>query len=135
MEYTAEVELLPSPKLKKYKGLSIQIDEFSVNDDSVAEQVNRMLESRAELKTVENDRGVRDNDHVAIDFVGRLGDEELPDARADNFLLEMGGPNTIPAFQEGLLGTKVGDEKEILVPYPDDYSNPEIAGKKSYLYC
>jgi trigger factor len=129
MEYTALLELLPQVELKTHKGLTVEIDDFEVSNKKVNEAIQNLLESRAELVPVEN-RGVRDKDVLILDFQGFLNKRELPEAKADNFVLEMGGPNTMRDFQDGILGMKAGEEREVSVTYPKDYTNAEIAGHK-----
>lgn len=129
MEFTARVELIPTVEAKKYKGLSFEMDDFTVNDKSVDDALKQFLEPRSELKEVEAKRGVREGDFVVINFKGFLGDEPVKDAGAENFLLEIGGPNTMRDFQDGVLGMKVDETRDVNVTYPADYANAEIAGK------
>lgn len=129
MEYTARLELVPDPVVKKYKGLAITTDDFEVTDAKVEDTIRQVLESRAELLPVESGRGVRDHDILILDFQGYVDGQAIPDAKADNFMLEVGGPNTMREFQDGVLGMKAGEEREIKVSYPADYNNKEIAGK------
>lgn len=129
MEYTARIELMPNPEVKKFKGLSIEIEDYKVTDGKVEETIRQVLESRAELLPVETSRGAREHDILMIDFQGYLNETALPDARAENFMLEVGGPNTMRDFQDGILGMKAGEEREIKVTYPTEYGNAEIAGK------
>ncbi len=130
MEYTAQVELVPNPDLKKYTGLSVTIADNSVDPKQVDEVLDRFRQSKAVIEAVEDDRGIRGDDLVIIDFQGELEGEKIEDAAAENFMIEVDSPNTMPEFQDGLLGMKAGDEKTIPVSYADDYGNERIAGKK-----
>lgn len=130
MEYTATVELVPDPKLKKYKGLDVTINDFSVDPKQVDEVLERFRQSKAVIENVEDERGVRGDDLVIIDFQGELDGENLEDASAQNFMIEVDSPNTLPEFQDALVGMKTGDEKVIPVTYANDYANERIAGKE-----
>lgn len=129
MEFTARVELVPKPELKNYKGLSFSVDDFSVDDERVEFTIKQILEPRSELRAIDSERGIRIGDFVMIDFQGSADGVPVKDASAENFLLEVGGPNTMRDFQDGILGMKAGETREVNVQYPADYNNAEIAGK------
>lgn len=129
MEYEARVELVPDPKLKKYKGLEVTVQDQSVDKQQVEDVLDRFRQSKAVIEAVEENRGVKGDDIVIVDFQGELEGEMLEDAKADNFMIEVDSPNTLPEFQESLIGMKAGDEKKIPVSYADDYGNERIAGK------
>lgn len=129
MEYTAQVELVPDPKLNKYTGLKVTVEDLSVDPKQVEEVMDRFRQSKAVIENVEGDRGVRREDLVLLDFTGYLDGTKLEEASAVNFMLEVDSPNTLPEFQNGLLGLKPGSEKNISVTYPKDYGNEQIAGK------
>jgi len=44
-------------------------------------------------------------------------------------LIEIGGPNTLPAFNEALRGSKPGQELKFEVAYPEDFGERRLAGK------
>ncbi len=130
MEYTVTVELLPNPELKKYKGLEVTIDDFSVGPKHVDKAMDSLRKSKAIIETVEKERGVRSDDLVIIDFQGELEGEKLEDASAQNFMLEVDNPDTLPEFQDALIGMKAGEEKKVPVQYAEDYAHQSIAGKE-----
>jgi trigger factor len=47
----------------------------------------------------------------------------------DDVLLEVGGPNTLEAFNGALRGAKVGQEMTFEVTYPADFGEPRLAGQ------
>lgn len=130
LEYTAQVDLIPEVELKKYKGLPITKKEGKIENDDVEVVIKNLLDKKAELINLSADTKVKDGHTVIIDFEGKLDGTVLPDAVAKNFQLEVGGQNSLEDFQKGLKGMKSGDTKEIPVKYPEDYRNPEIAGKE-----
>ena len=129
MEYTATVELIPEPELKKYEGLHFSIDDFSVTKDSVDKSIQQLLERKAELRPLEHSRGVRTGDQVIIDFVGHIHGKELPDSRTTNLLMEIGANDSIREIGDALLGEKAPTEKEVKIKYPEDSHNKTIAGQ------
>jgi trigger factor len=44
-------------------------------------------------------------------------------------LIELGAGNLIPGFEEGLIGASAGEACTVEVTFPDDYANPDLAGR------
>lgn len=129
LEYVAEFDLLPEATLKKYKGLPITESNTSIKQEDVDIVVKGLLDQRAELINTPEDTKLAIGHLVTMDFVGKLDGEELPDATAKNFFMEVGGKNSLQSFQEGIYGMKAGQTKLISVDYPADFNNATIAGK------
>lgn len=129
LEFTAEVDLLPEVKVKKYLGLPITKKEATIKDEDVEIVLKNLLDSKAELVNLPPETKVKKGHQVVIDFEGRLDGELLPDASAKNFFLEVGQAGSLEDFQNGLIGMKAGEEKTIEVKYPADYKTQDVAGK------
>ena len=66
---------------------------------------------------------------VKIDFEGYLNDELFEGGAAKDYLIEIGSNNMIPGFEEGLIGLKANEEKELNLSFPDDYHAEDLKGK------
>jgi trigger factor len=130
LQYTAQVDLIPEVEIKKYKGLPITKKEGKIENEDVEVVIRNLLDKKAELINLPAETKVKDGHQVIIDFEGKLNGNVIADATAKNFMLEVGGQNSLEDFQKGLKGMKSGDSKEIAVKYPEDYRNPDIAGKE-----
>lgn len=128
--YIAQVDLIPEVELQKYKGLPVTKKEGKIGEDDVEVVVKNLLEPKAELVNLGADTKVKKGHLVVIDFEGRLDGTPVADASAQNFFLEVGAPNSLEEFQNGLMGMKAGESKVIPVKYAADYKNPEVAGKE-----
>jgi trigger factor len=53
----------------------------------------------------------------------------LPGGEGRDQLIELGGGNLIPGFEEGLLGASAGDTRTVEVSFPTDYGNQDLAGR------
>ena len=72
---------------------------------------------------------VEDGDTAVIDFLGTVDGKELEGGKGENFPLEIGSHTFIPGFEEGVVGMKVGEEKDLDLEFPKDYVK-DLAGKK-----
>lgn len=126
--FKAKVQVAPEVELGEYKGLEIPEKDFSVTDEDVQAELERMRERHAELIVIE-DGEVQNGDTVLIDFEGFLDGKPFEGGKAENFTLEIGSGRLIPGFEEQLVGMKKDEEKEIEVKFPEEYHNKDLAGK------
>ena len=67
-------------------------------------------------------------DTVLLDFEGFDNGVPFEGGKAENHALELGSHSFGPGFEEGVVGLKPGDEKDIDVTFPEDY-HADLAGK------
>lgn len=126
LEFTAEAEVLPKVTLGNYKKLKAEKEKVSVTADDVNEIIDRMRESMAEKKEVK--RAAKDGDEVVIDFIGKKDGVAFDGGTATDYSLKLGSNSFIPGFEEGLIGAKAGDEKDLTLTFPESYHVAELAG-------
>jgi len=68
-------------------------------------------------------------DIVTIDYSGFLGEEQFEGGTATDQVAKLGAGMYIPGFEEGIVGMKVGDTKDVHVTFPADYRAENLAGK------
>ena len=124
--FTAEVQLKPEVTLGAYKKLEVPEPDFAVTDEEVMAEIEKEREKNARF--LEQDRAVIDGDRVVLDYSGSVDGEKFEGGTAEDQLLVIGSGTFIPGFEEQLVGMKAGDEKDISVKFPEEYSAP-LAGK------
>ena len=117
----------PDVKLGKYKDLGIKKEEVKVSEKEIDEEIARLASRFAEIVVKENGEVLEGNTAV-IDFKGYVDGKELDGGTGANYPLEIGTHTFIPGFEEGLVGMKVGETKELNLKFPEDYT-PELKGK------
>lgn len=123
-----DVEVEEYVTLPDYKNLDIQSPEkMEITDAYVQSYINSRINEVSEMReltgTVEN------GDVVNIDYAGTIDGTAFEGGTAQAQLLEIGSGSFIEGFEEGLIGANVGDRKELSLKFPDNYRNPEVAGK------
>ena len=68
-------------------------------------------------------------DVAIIDFIGRIDGEAFEGGKAEGHSLELGSNSFIPGFEDGLIGSKAGETRDVSVPFPEDYQAAHLAGK------
>ena len=124
--FKAVVPVYPEVTLGEYKGLSAEKEEVKVGAADVNERLKGMQERNTRLVSVE--REAQNGDTVVIDFEGFLDGVAFEGGKGENYSLELGSSSFVPGFEEQLVGLKAGDEKDLDITFPEEYT-PELAGK------
>ncbi|TCN24536.1 trigger factor [Mesobacillus foraminis] len=124
----ATVTVKPEVKLGEYKGLEVEAFDTEVTDEEVDAELKKLQERQAEL-VVKEDGKAENGDTVVIDFEGFVDGEAFEGGKAESYSLELGSGNFIPGFEEKLVGTAAGEEKDVEVTFPEEYHAAELAGK------
>ena len=124
--FKATVPVYPEVTLGTYKGLSAPKDEVKVSAADVDERIKALQERNARLVSVE--REAKEGDTVVIDFEGFLDGKPFEGGKGENHSLELGSHSFVPGFEEQVAGMKAGEEKDLDITFPADYT-PELAGK------
>ena len=125
---SAIVPVKPEVTIESYKGLKIKKFEYNVSDADVDNEANKIAESQATDKEVE-DRACALGDKVNIDFSGSVDGEKFPGGTAEDYDLVLGSGAFIPGFEDAVVGMKKGENRDINVKFPEDYQADNLRGK------
>ncbi|AQL56399.1 trigger factor [Abyssicoccus albus] len=128
--YVANVTVEPEVELGEYKGLTYEKKDDEVTDQEIQDAINSQLERKAELELKE-DGAIEDGNVAVIDFDGYVDGEQFEGGQAEGYELEIGSGSFIPGFEEQLVGVKSGDEKDVVVTFPEEYHAENLAGKEA----
>jgi len=125
--YTFSVSVYPEVTLGQYKGLEAAKNAAAVSDEDVEAELNSVRKRNARMLDID-DRPAQMGDTANIDFDGYLNGERFDGGKAEGYALELGSNSFVPGFEEQVVGMKIGEEKDINITFPADYT-PELAGK------
>lgn len=126
--FTATVAVKPEVKLGNYKGIEIEKEAKKISAEDVNNELEKMREKNSRIVPVE-DRAAKDKDIVTIDFEGFADGVAFPGGKGENYDLTIGSGTFIPGFEEQIIGSKIGDDVDVNVKFPEDYHAAELAGK------
>ncbi len=132
--YEANFEIHPEIELPEYKGLKIKVESKPVTSEGVEAELEKLRQEHSRLVSVEN-RSIGKGDYVVIELEGEYldGEEGAPPLQPfneKNVVVNVGDEQTHEAFNQALLGSKVGEEKKFEVEYDSDYPEKKLAGHK-----
>ncbi len=122
-----KVTVKPEVELGEYKGLNATKKSTKVTADEVKAELARMQEQNSTVSDVD-DRAVKKNDIVVIDFEGFVDGKAFEGGKAEKYELTIGSNQFIPGFEDQIIGHKIGDEFDVNVKFPEDYQ-ADLASK------
>lgn len=110
----------------QYKGLSLEKVVETITDAEVEGSISQDL---AMTKEEVKDGVVEEGDTVVVNYVGTENGKEFNGGSAENQEITIGSGGYIPGFEDGILGMKKGETKDVPLTFPEDYIEPSMAGK------
>jgi trigger factor len=126
MVFKATVAIRPVAKLGEYKGIQAVKNPVTVTDEDIENELKPFINRATRQMTVE--REAQMGDTAVIDFEGFKDGVPFEGGKAEKYSLALGSGSFIPGFEEQIVGMKAGDERDINVTFPEEYT-PELAGQ------
>lgn len=126
--FEATVEIIPEIELKDYSKLSFKKESETVTEEDFEILKKNYLANKAEVAEVK-DAGhkLAKGDFAVFNFEGTKADGSKPEnMKASEYMLEIGTGQFIPGFEDGMIGMKKGDKKDIKVTFPADYHEEDL---------
>ncbi len=124
----AIVPVKPEVKISSYKGMKIKEFAYTVKDEEIEAELNRVRERNAKKVEI-TDRAAANGDIVNIDFVGTVDGVKFDGGEAKGFDLTLGSGQFIPGFEDQVVGMNIGESKDVNVTFPENYQAVELKGK------
>jgi len=129
LEAVFTCEIMPEIKIPDLSKLSVEKPILPVDEAQVDEALTTIAGENRPSVEVAKPRAAKNGDIVIIDFVGKIDGEAFDGGSAEGHSLELGSNSFIPGFEDGLVGVKSGESRDVKVSFPEDYQAPHLAGK------
>ena len=130
---TISVPVYPVVEVKDYFGVEIEQVEEKVSEEDVNREIEALQKRNSRMVVAE--RAVEEGDTVVLDYAGFVGEEQFEGGTAERQELKIGSGMFIPGFEEQLVGVNAGEEKDVVVTFPEEYHAPDLAGKEAVFKC
>ena len=121
----------PQVDLKGYEALIPKFSAPKAEKKELDEKKKELLKSLATTEPIKSKRALKKGDFAKFDFEGFVDGVAFEGGKAENFTLEIGSGRFIPGFEDAMVGMKEGENKDIKVTFPKDYSAANLAGKEA----
>ena len=136
LSFGALVDVPPVFELPTYKGIPLTGQPTVVSDTQVEEAIAQIRERSASFEVMTG-RPVQKGDLVQVDFDAVCDGRPLADiapkaaglGQARDYWIRADERAFLPELGDALIGTSVGDQKEVGVDFAQDFSVSELAGK------
>lgn len=132
LAFKAAFEVLPEFSIEGYNQVRVEKADAALTDEEFDAEMEHVRDSRSTMEPVTEDRALTEGDWAQISFKGQVqgeADEAAKPISGDEAMVEIGGKNTVAAFNDALKGAKPGQELKFEVSYPADFGEQRLAGK------
>lgn len=122
------ISFRPEVDIKGYESLLPAYEAPKVEQKEINERIDNMLKIFGSLEKSSKEE-LGKGDFAKFDFEGFVDGKTFEGGKAENYILEIGSGQFIPGFEDGMIGLKVGGERDIKVTFPAEYGAASLAGK------
>lgn len=128
--YKVTVAIRPEIKLGEYKNLKVELLPVEPSKAEIEAEIGRKLEQNAEM-VIKEEGVIASGDTAVFDFSGSVNSEKFEGGTAENHEMVIGSGSFIPGFEDQMIGMASGEEKDVVVTFPEDYQEKSLAGKEA----
>lgn len=126
----AVFEFIPAFSIEGYKDVTVPKPAVEITEEEFQHEMTHLRESRATVEPVEEDRALVDGDWAQISYKGTIeGEPDAAPVEGEDSLVEIGGKDTVEAFNVALRGATPGQTMNVSAAYPAEYPEAKLAGK------
>jgi trigger factor len=142
LKFKAAFEVAPEFDIAGYDTVKLSKPDVALTEEEYDSELARVLDGHATVEPVDEDRPLVDGDWAEIQFRGEVKElvqtvtedglantSKAEPITGDDVLIEIGGKNTLAAFNDALRGSKPGQELTFEVVYPADFGEHKLAGQ------
>lgn len=127
--YNFSFEVAPKFDLPEYKGLAVEEEDVVVDPKQVQDVIERIRQNMAKTVIIKEERPIASGDVAVIDFQAFQNGEAMEGILANKFELPLGEGNSLPEFEEIVIGMMPGQTREQELTFPEDFINDKLAGQ------
>jgi trigger factor len=112
LKFSVEVDVRPEVTLPDYATLAVQVDDVSVQDSDVDDEITALRQRFGTLVGVE--RAAAEGDFVSLDLKAEIDGDEIDAVTGVSY--EIGSRNMLDGLDEALVGMSAGETKSFTAP-------------------
>ena len=129
LEASLACEIMPEITVPDLTKLVIEKPRIESASEEIDDALSRIADDNRPTVALAKSRGAKLGDVLTIDFVGRIDGEAFEGGAAEGHTLELGSNSFIPGFEDGLVGARIEENRDVQVAFPEDYQAAHLAGK------
>ena len=130
----AEGFVKPEVTIENYKGIEAKKKAVRITKNMISAEIDKVRDRNARF-IQESDEAIKDGDTITLDFEGFVDGVAFEGGKGENYELKIGSGSFIPGFEAQIVGHKIGEDFDVNVIFPEDYSAKDLAGKAATFKC
>ena len=135
LNYTLEIDELPSVKLQSLENIKFTDYEIKVTEDEIKKRIDDISKNQNNFKDKSENESAENGDLVAFDYNATIEKKNFEGGQGTNTKIVLGKDLFIKGFDKQLLGVKKNQEKKVIIILPENYPKKEFANKKADFKC
>ncbi len=135
LNYTLEIDELPSIKLKSIENIKFIDYEIKVTEKEIEKRIDDIAKNQNNFKDKKENETAKNGDLVAFDYDATIENKSFEGGQGKNTQIVLGKDLFIKGFDKQLLGVKKNQVKEVAATLPENYPKKEFANKKANFKC
>jgi trigger factor len=130
LSFAVVYDALPKVTVSEWKGLQVEVPDAGVTGEDLDRELEAVRERNAIVMDKDEGLPAAKDDVVTVNYA-ELSDtgEVLAGTEREDFAFTLGSGYNIFNFDDEIAGMKTGETRDIEKTYPQDFSNPDLAGK------
>jgi len=131
------VEYEPMPNVPYINCEDLLLHEYNaeISEEDLDSNLKEIMEKDyRHIKVDDKEYALQEGDIVFIDCEGKVDGKTFKGGTANNFRIEIGKKTVIPDLENGLIGIKIDEERNIDVNFGDEYHEPSLKGKDAVFW-
>ena len=135
LDYTLEIDELPSIKLKSLDNIKFTDYEIKITEKETKKRIESIAKNQNNFKDKNKNEIAEKGDLVIFDYKATIENKDFEGGEGKNTQIVLGKDLFIKGFDKQLMGSKINQEQKVLATLPENYPNKEFANKKASFKC
>lgn len=135
LNYTLEVDELPSIKIQSLESIKFTDYEINVTESETKKRIDEIAKNQNNFKDKNVNEVAQKGDLVVFDYKATIENKTFEGGEGKNTQIVLGKDLFIKGFDEQLIGCKKNQEKEVIATLPENYPKKEFVNKKGNFKC
>ena len=135
LDYTIEVDILPDFKIKPLEKITATSYDIEVEKELVEKRLKEIAKNQQNFSEKKDEEPSQKEDLIIFDYAAKVDGKDFEGNTGKNIQLVLGRDLFIKGFDTQLIGTKVNQNKLVIVTLPENYPKKELAKKKANFDC
>ena len=135
LDYTLEVDELPSIKIQSLESVKFTDYEIKVSENETEKRIEEIAKNQNNFKDKNENETSQEGDLIIFDYKATIENKTFEGGEGKNTQIVLGKDLFIKGFDKHLIGCKKNQEKEVIAILPENYPKKEYANKKANFKC